>query len=171
MTFSHYKEKNISSGFTLVEMLVYVSLLVVISTAAVASLISMSDSFQQQKARQLVTRNATVVIERLLSDIRSAGDVDQLNSTLESSPGELTLLRASTTTSYAVSSGVLEVSVNGASSAVSDSAVTIDSLRFYVYDNTVTEMVRVEITLSATAGLVTHTQTFNAGAVLRGSYE
>lgn len=171
MTPVHHKLTDTSRGFTLVEMLVYVSLLVVISTAAVGSLISMSDSFQQQKARQLVTRNATVIIERLLTDIRSAGDVDQLNSVFINNPGVLTLLHSTTTTEYAVSSGVLEVSVDGASSAVSDSSVSIDTLRFYVYDNMATEFVRVELTLSATAGSVTHTQSFNAGAVLRGSYE
>ena len=152
-------------------MLVYMALLVLISTAAVASLVSMSDLFQQQKAQQMVTRNATVVLERFLSDVRNASSVDQFTSTLISNPGELTLAQGATTTNYSIVGGTIETDVNGSVSSLTDSSVTIDQLRFYVYDNTTTEFARIVLTLSATAGAVTHTETFNVGAVLRGSYE
>jgi len=160
-----------TKGFSLVEMLVYVAMLVVVATVSVASLISLSDSFQQQKARQLVVRNAVSVTERMLTDIRVAQDVDQFSSTFQATPGVLTLVNGPTTTAYSVVSGVLEVSVENESSALTDNAVTIDEIIFYLYDNTVTEFVRMQLTLSATAGSVTYTETFNAGAVLRGSYE
>lgn len=170
----HVWQKNnvgVNNGFTLIEMLVYVALLILISTAAVASLISMTGSFQQQKAEQLVTRNATLVLERLLSDVRTATNVDLPGSTLEVSPGELSLIHGATTTEYMLVGDELHVVTNGIASPLTDSAISVNSLQFFQYDNARTEFLRVAVTFSATAGPITHTQTFNVGAVLRGSYE
>ena len=169
MNFLSLQKSN--KGFTLIEMLVYMALLILISTAAVASLISMSDMFQQQKAQQLVTRNATVVLERFLSDMRVADAVDYFDSTLTIHPGKIAFIYGATTTSYSMVGGVIETDVDGSVSALTDSSVTVDQLRFYVHDNTVTELARIVMTLSATAGTITHTETFSVGAVLRGSYE
>lgn len=166
--------KNIrkeTKGFTLIEILVYMALLVLICAATITLLVSMSDSLKHQKARQLVTRNATPVLERFLSDIRSAGDVDQLASTLETSPGAITLVHGATRTTYSVVDGIAEIAVNGTTASITDATVTVGQLRFYVYENANTEFVRILLTLSATAGDVTYTETFITGAVLRGSYE
>jgi len=160
-----------SVGFTLIEMLVYMSLLIIISGVGVLMLISLSDSFQHQKLDQLLLRNGSVVLERMLSDIRNAQDVDAFYSTFVSTPGVLTLLSGTSTTAYTVSGGTLFLSVDGVQTQVTDNTISVEELRFYSYDNLETEMVRVQLQLSATRGSSTRTRIFNAGAVLRGSYE
>ena len=165
------RTKKPNKGFTLVEMMVYLALLIVISISAVMALISFSDALQSYRTNQLLVRNGIAVLERFQTDVRSAQDVDMLNSTLGVSPGALRVLTGATTTDFAIGGSVITVATNGVPQALTADTVTIDGLEFYVYDNLTTQMVRMQVTLTATVGVTTRTQTFNTAAVLRGSYE
>lgn len=166
---STYKKRK--AGFTLIEMVIYIALLVVISTAAVTALVSLTETVVSYRASQLVMRNAAPLMERFQTDVRNAHAVDLLNSTLESTPGTLEVMQGATTTAYTLSGGVVEVTQGGSTVALTGSGVSVSELRFFAYDNLTTEMVRMQVTLSATVGSVTHTKTFNTATVLRGSYE
>lgn len=158
-------------GFTLVEMLVYIAVMVIVCAAAVTLLFSLGDRITQQRANQLVVRTAQTTIERIMLEVRNAEAVDA-GSVLENNPGTLILDAGATTTQFAVSGGVVEVTVNGGTAeALTSSDVSIEELRFFAYDNTLTELVRVVLTVEATVGDATVSKTFNASGVLRGSYE
>lgn len=173
MTFITFKSrtKKINAGFTLVEMMVYLALLIVISISAVVALISFSDALQSYRTNQLLVRNGIAVLERFQTDVRSAQDVDVVNSTLGVSPGALRVLTGATTTDFTVNGSVITVATNGVPQELTRNTVTVDALEFNVYENVVTEMVRMQVTLTATVGATTRTQTFTTAVVLRGSYE
>lgn len=165
------KSKLRVAGFTLIEMMVYMALLVLISGSAVVSLVSFSDTVQNYRANQLVMRSAVPLLERFTADVRSAQDVDSFSSTFDASPGTLVVMSGATTTTYTLTGGVVEVDVNGDTFQLTDGLVTVDALQFHFYDNLTTELVRMEVTLTATVGATTRTETFNTATVLRGSYE
>lgn len=154
-------------------MLVYISILVLVSGGALTLLFSLSDRMAEQRANQLVTRASESALERILNEIRTADSVDVFYSTLESTPGVLTLVDGATTTEFSLSGNTVVMEVNGGVQApLTDERVSVGSLRFFMYDNTVTEMVRVVLTLSATSSdATTITKTFTTGATLRGSYD
>jgi len=165
-------KKKSGAGFALVEMLVYIALLTIISTSSIALLFSLDDMFAENRANQLVTRGGTIAMERMLYDIRSADIVDTFNSTLQSTPGVLTLTRGTTTTEFSKVNGAVNVEVNNVTvGPLTNSSVSVDELRFFMYSNLVTEAVRIKLTLSVTVGETTVTETFYGGTVLRGSYE
>lgn len=159
--------QSATAGFTLVEMIFYIALLTLVTTASVLLLFSLEDMFAKYRAEQLVYRSATTALERMLFDIRNAESVVTSNSPFPS----LSLTKESNTTQYVVGSGGILLRENGVNTGLlTDDDVSVTSLNFFGYSDT-TELVRVEMTLSATVGQSTVERTFNAGAVLRGSYE
>ena len=49
--------------------------------------------------------------------------------------------------------------------------VMVNELRFWPYDNGVTEAIRVTFTMTSNVGEATATASFNGSAVLRGTYD
>lgn len=165
------KKQTLVKGFSIIEMMIYMALLIVISVSAVYSLISFSDTVQAYRANQLVARSAMPLLERFEVDVRSATMVNQLSSSFGVSPGNLTVVSGPTSTAYALTGEAVTVTEDGETQVLTDAAVTVDDLTFHFYDNVSTELVRMEVTLTATVGATTRTQTFNTATVLRGSYE
>lgn len=165
--------KKISGGFTLVEMLVYVGILSIVLGSALTAIFSFSDQISRSRANRLVLNAGETALERILTEARLSTAVDVPNSDLGTHPGVLTLTKdTSTTMSFALSSGVLEVLENGVSQGpLTPDTVIIDNVEFRHFDNGFTELVAVDMTLSATSGEFTSTRNFNAAVVLRGSYE
>lgn len=163
---------KLKQGFSLVEMLVYVAVLMLISAGSITLLLTLADNVERQQANQLVTRSAQSTLERMLKDIRGADAVDTFYSALETSPGVLVLTADATTTEYSLTGGQIMLEVDGTVlGPLTEENVTVEGVTFFRYDNSLTELVRVELTLSATVGESTVTETFNASATLRGSYE
>jgi len=162
------QQKKRQSGFSLVEMVVYIAVLILIVVGSITLLFGLEDMFSKYRAEQLVFRSSTTALERILHDIREASTVDAFSYGGE---GSLTLTVAGDTIVYATSSDAIHRTENGTDQgAITDEAVSVTELRFYGYAST-TELARIEMTMSAAVGETTISRTFNAGAVLRGSYE
>jgi len=168
-----YAQRKLShAGFTLIEMLVYIAILTIVSGGALTLLFSLTDQINAGRAQRLVSSSAQTALERMLTEVRSADAVDAVNSTLEVSSGVLALDREASTTALTLSAGTVMLSSDGViQGPLTSENVSVDELRFYHYDNTNTELVRVVLTLSATVGDTSITRTFNAAGVLRGSYD
>jgi len=161
-----------SAGFTLIEVLIYISILVLVSVAGVTTLISFSDILADQKTNRLLTQTAHTALERMVREVRNAESVDVLGSTLEDRNGVLELDTPNGAVLFSESGGALELAV-GSDPAVTlvDGDVTVDGLWFYHYPNSETELVRIKLSVTATTGERSKSAEFYAGAVLRGSYE
>lgn len=163
----HYKK-----GFTLVEMLVYMAVLVLIAGALVTTFLSLNTVLLRNATERTLTHAATVSLERMVRDMRSADTVNTGLSTLGTSPGTLALTDGATTTRFYISSGRLVVSVNGVElGPLTPEEVTVEDLIFQRYVGATTEMVRASLTLSVSSKAASSTRTYYGSGVLRGSYE
>ncbi|MDA8596813.1 type II secretion system GspH family protein [Candidatus Pacebacteria bacterium] len=157
-----------TSGFSLVEMIIYMAVLILVAVMSVGALLGLQEVLAQYQAQKLVQRSATTALERILYEVRMA---DSVTSASYAADGSLTLENAGVPVLFATSSRALHITVDGEDlGALTDDRVTVDTLRFYNYDD-VSEIVRVELTLTGTIGDQSVTRTFNAGTVLRNAYE
>lgn len=164
--------RTTQAGFTLIEVIVYIAILVLVSAAAVTALVSFSDVLDNQRVQQRVTSSAQGALERMVHDIRNSTAVNVGGSTLADPDGVLQLTHSGGDITFARSGGVITVT-RGSEPAVplTSSDVSVDALAFYHYADGPTELVRVSLTVSATSSTQTRTETFYGGAVIRGSYD
>lgn len=163
---------TVQHGFSLVEMLVYLALLILISVVAVSSLFNLTDTLTRYRAEKVLTVQSRAMLERMVADVRNATAVDTVSSTFDVSPGTLVLDYIGASITYTLASGDVTVALDtNPSSPLNGGDVTVDSLAFTYYDNMTTELVRISMTATAVVGDTTVTETFTTSAVLRGSYE
>lgn len=161
-------------GATLVELLVYLFLFALLTTGSLTLLFSLSDLFDQYRAKQLVFVSGTALVERVLTEVREADAVSLGDSIVGSS----TAARLSLT--KGVDSLVFERATTTAAAVVWDNgqyagllhseAVTVTDMRFYLYQEGNIDLVRVVVTVVATVDDYTETLTLSGGAIVRESY-
>jgi Tfp pilus assembly protein PilW len=167
MRYSHSKK-----GFSLIEVMVYLAVTVLLAGALITSFISLSTVLARNATERALTTSAQVSLERMVRTARSAESVNTGLSTLDTSMGALALTESATTTRFYVSGDALMVSVNGTElGPLTSDAVSVEDVVFHRYVASTSEMVRMELTLSAVSKAASSTRTFYSSAVLRGSYE
>lgn len=163
-------------GFTLVEMLIYVSFLAVFSVLVINAVIITTKAFADFRLTRDINNSAVTVMERLVRDIRTAHDVDQIESDFSSHPGRLMLetmddVGADTTVEFYVDSGRIRVKEGGVDTGfLSSQNVTVDILVFDFVTNINTSAVTIRLQLSSSRGSSEKQKTFYSTVILRGSY-
>lgn len=158
-------------GFSLIETVVYIAILAVISVIAVNTLLLIHSSLAEIRATRVLNAAAAVAMERTIRTIRDAKAVNVSASTLDSSPGLLSLTGSEPTPlTY-----VFSRDANGAlilnGSALTPPGVMVMNLIFRrIVAGTISEAIKVELTVAASSGRATTTQNFYGTAVLRNSY-
>ena len=165
-----YRKK---SGYSLVEMIIYVSVLSVVSVLVINTIFSFAGPYRTLAALRAAEHSGIDSMERISRDIRAATSVDTANSTLGSSPGVLTLISTngvvSTTTKFYIQNNILRVDVNGVYyGPVTISSTTITNLVFTHIQNTVSSAVKVDMTVVGTSGNVTKNKTYHSTVILKG---
>jgi type II secretory pathway pseudopilin PulG len=159
-------------GFTLIETLVYMAVLVIVVGALVTTFLSFNTVLVRNATERVLTKEAQASFEYIVQAIRQSDSVNTGMSTFNTSPGTLALTEGATSTRFYVASGVLMFEQNGvAVGPLTSDAATLESLVFNHQTGSTSELVRVEMTLSSHNTSASTTRTFNSGAVLRGSYE
>lgn len=160
------------SGFTLVELLVYISIFMLVSVGSIAFYFSVQDVFTQYQVRQALFVSSTNAMERLLMEIREADTVSMSESVLATSTGALALGSTDTgTTTIAISdSDLIVTAADGTQSVMGTDAVTVSDFVVQHYESDVSELVRVTIGLTAERGGYSEQFELTGAAVVRGSY-
>lgn len=165
-------------GFTLVEMVIYVTLFALISVLAINATITVMKAFYTLRVEQSINQSATTALERMSREIRNAYGVDTVNSTLDASPGHLTLLttddaNALTTTEFYVTAGnQIGMKVGGVDQGLLVSkTITATNLVFTLLTNANSKAVRVQMTLRDSRSTSPKTVNFYDTIVLRGSIQ
>lgn len=172
MSLLHTQGKAPVRGFTLIETLVYLGVMVLVASALVTTFLSLDTTLLKNRIDRSLTESVSVSLERISRAIRSADSVDIPGSTFGTSPGVLKLTEGATTTVFSLVSGRLTMSINGVDQGpLTSEAVTVGELTFTRYAGAVSELVRVALTLSAVSDTASSTRTFYTSAVVRGSYE
>jgi hypothetical protein len=113
-----------------------------------------------------------VALERIGSEVRSGLSLNTAQSTFGSSPGELTIGYATTTSNFSVSGGKLVFTQNGVViGPLTSEDVVVESFIVDRFMGTTTELVRVSLTLSGNSKAASTTRTYYTSAVLRGTYD
>jgi len=167
------KRRVSASGFSLVEVLVYVAVLVLVTMAGVLTYLSLSTTLVRYETERAVSHAAQVTLERIVRDIKGATTITAAESSFgTSSPPSLTLVAGTTTTKFSLSGGNVLLTQNGIEiGPLTSEDVTVEQLYFLRYTGVSTELVRVVLTLSASNKAASTTRTFFGSGVLRGSYE
>lgn len=168
------------SGFSLVEMLVYIGVLVIIFLMVVATSFSFSNSYRILAALRASDHAGINVLEPMTRAIRSAGSVIVSQSVLDANPGTLALFEGqgsnSTTTQFYLQNGTAEmtVTVNGVVDSLLTGPLTtsnehVTSLVFNLLSTSTASAVKIDMTAIGQSGQVTESKNFHSTIVLRGS--
>ena len=149
---SKLKVKSLNGGFSLFELLVYVSILLVLTVVLVGVFTSISRSSGQTESRSEVNSNLRFAFDKLSQDINIATQIstpaiagDTANTIVMTSGGS--------TVTYCIVANQLKSQVTGAcnasSEAVTSSKVIVNSLLFTRIENTNTALNKTFISIKA----------------------
>lgn len=149
-----------SAGFSLIELLIYISIIAVFSSMLASMFIVLGRSRGQLEARAEVNQALRFVSEKINQDIRAATSVTTPASAGTSS-STLVLVVGGSTITYRATSGILERQVDALSpEPMTADVVSVSSIRFTRTENINTVLnktrtgVQVELTIAyQTAGL------------------
>lgn len=158
------KKKN---GYTILETVVYVSILAIIVMTALGSILTMYRAFGKTKIERKVTTNGEVALERIVREIRAATST-KATSVFQTHPGALAL---STGETFTISNGIAQVQEDAAPAQnLTSSDVSVTNFVFYKTVTSNSEMIKVEMTVESGAGVFLKSRKFYGGAVMRGAY-
>jgi type II secretory pathway pseudopilin PulG len=163
-------------GFTLIEMIVYTAILGALFVLIVNTLLIVSKSYKSIKLTSDVNNSAAIALEKLTREIRLASDVNLGSSVLGVNPGRLYLSSTDENGNpinldFYISGGTLNLNENGALfGALTKGEVSVTNLIFRHIVSSTSQMVKIEMELTASDGSKTVSEDFYASAVLRSSY-
>ncbi len=162
--------RTTTSGFSLIEMLMYVALLTLILVALVNIVFAFSKSYEQLGALRTAEHTGLTGMERMARDIHWATSVDTGGSTLGSSPGVLSVLIGTSTTKFYVVNGELRVSVDAIDiGPLSVSSAKVTNLVFRLITTTESQAVKIEMTVQGIAGSAVRSKTYRSTIILKNS--
>ncbi|MEK7148440.1 MAG: hypothetical protein AAB770_00815 [Patescibacteria group bacterium] len=174
-TRQNFSKKNFS-GFTLVEMIIYVAFFAVLSILALNATILAMKSFYTIRIAQGVSQSATTALERMSREIRNAYDINETNSTFATSTGRLTLrtkdsLGANTTIEFYVDgANKLNMKIGGVENGpLFTKTVTLTNLVFRLITTGNSKAIKIEMALSDSRSNTVKLVKFYDTIVLRGS--
>lgn len=166
------KYHHAKNGFSLVEVLVYLAVVVLLAGAIITSIFSLVDVFSKNSYERELTDAAAMTLERISREAHSASGFDLGSSLLNISPGAVALVNGPTTTEFYVSNGRVILEVNDVVlGPLTPENVSVDGLMFHRLNSTSSEALRVTLTLSIDEGTASTTMIFHTAAVLRNTYE
>ncbi|HEY0980358.1 MAG TPA: prepilin-type N-terminal cleavage/methylation domain-containing protein [Candidatus Paceibacterota bacterium] len=158
------KIKNTNKGYSLLELLVYVALFAMISVLLVHSLVVLMRTYASAQGFRRLQNNGELIIERITREVRDAESIS--TGTFGTHPGTLTLASGGDTVAFAVSNGAATITENSTTGILSTSQVAVTNMVFRRITTPVGEGVKVELTLTATGGVI-RTASFYSTALLR----
>lgn len=167
---------NRTKGFSLLEVVVYVSLFSTLSVVAMGSLLAMIKSFNALRISRDINDSSVTIMERLTRDIKSATSIDMAGSTFAATPGRLTLNTRNAsgtplTVEYYVATSTIRIKENGVDvGSLMSSKTKVEGLVFYLINQGSTVAVKTELHLTSSRGSATDVDHFYDTSILRGSY-
>ena len=154
-------------GYSLLEAVIYIAILSVVAVIVVESVFSLYRAYGRSRVDRRINLNGDYAIERIIREIREATSTDPASSSFGISPG--ILAAGGKTFSLAGANGPLQVAEQNGSVEAITSDVDVMSLYFYRQTSATapSEIIKVEIILSAGEGSFTKTRSFYGRAVLR----
>lgn len=156
-------------GFTLIEALVYIAILLTVSAMSVVFLFSLSDIVAEYRVETDLYRSSSNSMEQIILSLRQA-DTFELTSVEDNENGVLAVSDGATTTVFTRNGTELQLRIDGEDFGnMLRDTVSVTNFTVYKYDTAIGEFVRVRLSLTATVGGVTKDMTVYGGSVIRGA--
>jgi type II secretory pathway pseudopilin PulG len=173
MQLLHFRRNN---GFSLVEMLVYIAILTLLVGVLISSLRAIVTTYRHIKVSRTIETSALTALERITREIKNGESITVGSSTFGNASGSITIVgksptETSKTTYIYLQNGVLRIDEDGVQKGQltsSSTVVTNFTLRFI--NQTISDAVKVELTLQAGQNDYQRQESFYSTAILRGSY-
>lgn len=158
-----------SAGFTLVEMLLYMGLVLVFLVVISNVFVSILENQRENIGRSAVVEQGQFLIARLSYDLAEA-EVVTTPATPGDQAAQVVLTQAGQTVTYAIADGLLQRTHNGQTLALHTNDITIDTFqvtRVGTVDGTPTFRIVLTINAVAPTTPATKTRTFTTTVGLR----
>ena len=160
------------SGYSLIEMIIYIAVLSVVSFLIANTLLSFVGGYRNILAMRKIDNSAIDVMERITREIHFSTQIDDGNSVFGTNPGVLTLVRTvdgnSTTTKFYLQNGVVKIDVDGIYlGPLTLFDTTVDCMEFNKTSGQISDAVKIDLTVSGTSGTVTKTKSYHSTVVLK----
>lgn len=154
-------------GFSLIEMLVYVSLLALIFLFIVNMILSYTTSYHELLALRATENSGVNSMERMTRDIRAAKTATVSGATLTLITP--TINSVSTTSYYYLYNGALNVDINNASTGpLTVSGATVINLTFTGLTSSNSSAVKIDMTIQGVSENFTATKKYHSTIILKG---
>ncbi len=168
MTHTLFK-KNTKRGFTLIEIMVSLSVFIIIMTVSLGSILSILDTNTKSQTKKTAMDNLSFALESMSRTVRFGTNYYCGSTTINPPPaldcgggGNSLSIRSAegSLIVYSLLGGRIMKTVNGASSPVTSAETTITRLTFYVFNSSPSDAYqpRVVMVVSGTVGSQTSTQ-------------
>lgn len=171
MRFTRHKK----SGFTLVEMIIYIAFFAILSILAIEALMVVTKSFYTLRLTQNINQSATTALERMSREVRNAYDIDTASSTFNTNPGYLVLRTkdasgANTTVEFYVNGNQIGIKEGGVDKgSLMAKSTTVTNLVFRQITTANSKAIKIEMSLHDTHGVLSRDAVFYDTILLRGS--
>jgi len=165
--------KGITNGFSLVEMIIYILILVSLLVVIMNITVSIVRSQRAVKASRNVENSAMISLERITREVRQMNDVSSTLSVFDTNPGTLVLNSTDIggnprTVEFYVASSTIFMKENGVvSGALSQSDAVITNLIFRHFSNASVDGIRIEMTIESGTSTYYRVGDFYSSAILR----
>jgi len=169
-----------AGGFSLFETVVYVSILAILSISVVNTILITAKATPSLKVIQNINYSGGLIMDRLTREIRTAYDIDLVNSTFNVNPGRLTLETTQsdetlTIIEFYITDGVLKMKEAGIEQgALVSQDVIIKNLTFRKLNTNNSKAIKIELEIESKLGQLPQGKqqlvSFYNTVVLRGSY-
>lgn len=158
-------------GYSLLEVVIYVSSLALIALLVIGSILSVYRAFLKTKVERRIVADGDIAIETMVRSARSSTGVDAVASIFGVSPGVLKL----NSIKFSLSGTVLQVQYGaGAVQDLTSPDSRVTKLVFYrdfsSSSSVSSDIIKIEMTLQSGTGQFLKSKNFYGSAVLRGEY-
>ncbi len=163
-------------GFTLLELLLYMSGLLVLGTVIIMLIVQFYSLYKEMVASPRADRTGLLIVDRITKEIRSADEIDMLQSEFNTTDGVLKIrtLEDETTVekTFSIEEGVAKYQVDeeGVEDLSSDDFF-VSNFNFDHIQTPVSDAVRFTMELQYQSQNATQTRSYTGFAILRESYE
>lgn len=170
------KTDSKQKGFTLLELLLYVSGLLILGTVIIMLIVQFYSLYKEIVAAPRADRTALLIIDRITKEIRSADQINISESQFNTTSGvlDISTIENSTTTDkkFFIQNGVAFYQKNNESpEELSSDDFVVSNFNFNYVQTSVSEAIKFNLELQYQAQNATRTKSYTGFAILRESYE
>lgn len=151
---------KLEKGFTLIEILVYIAILVLMLGIIVQVVFSVARAERVMRSTRSIENSATLALERISREVREADSINTVSSLFGAHPGRLSVTGVDEsgnpeTIEFSLSNGRIALTINGALAGyLTEENANIVDLKFYFFSTGASAGIKTELTLES--GTSTH---------------